>query len=207
MRQGIQILLLLLLLRIIRKAPLICLADLVLEQRVFASTTTTTTTTRRMDRNAKSEEERVGEEIMTPAETRNILPEDAEGEYPPDQEAIAIIIPTTIPEIITIVEAMIVELLINLVLLPLILLQTCHHPRLTLHWTHAVRRIHHQIHTMIQEGHIHLPQSMMLDETIRLIRQGILMIIIIAAEGTILETFLLHFLESRHRQYLPRIKQ
>jgi hypothetical protein len=199
MHQSIQILLLLLL-QIIRKTPLICLTDLVLAQRVFA-------TTARKDSNAKSEGERVGEEIMTLAETKNIPSEDAEEEHPPVQEVIAIIISTTIPEIITIiVEAMIVELLTNLVLLHLILLQTCHPPRLTLHWIHAVRRIHHRIHTMIREGHIHLPQSMMRDETIRLIRQGILMIII-AEEGVmILETYLLHFLGRHHRQYLPRTK-
>lgn len=199
MHQSIQILLLLLL-QIIRKTPLICLADLVLAQRVFATTT-------RKDSNAKSEEARVGEEIMTLAETKNIQSEDAEEEHPPVQEVIEIIIPTTIPEIITIiVEAMIVELLTNLVLLHLILLQICHPPRLTLHWIHAVRRIHHQIHTMIPEGHIHLPQSMMRDGTIRLIRQGILMIII-AEEGVmILETYLLHFLERHHHQYLPRTK-
>jgi hypothetical protein len=190
---------LLLLLRVIRKTLLICPAtDLVLDQRVFATT--------RKDRNAKSEEERVGEEIMTLAETKNIHPEDADEEHPPVQEGTAIIIPTTIPEIITVVEAMIVELLTHLVLLRHLLFQTCHLRLLTLHWIHAVRRINHRIHTMIPEGHIlHLLQSMMLDETIRLIRQGILMIII--AEVTILGTYLLNFLERHHRHYLPRTKQ
>jgi hypothetical protein len=187
---------LLLLLRIIRKTLLICPADLLLEQRVFATT--------RKDRNAKSEEERVGEEIMTHAETKNIQSEDADEEHPPVQEGIAIIIPTTIPENITVVEAMIVELLTHLVLLRHLLFQTCHPRLLTLHWIHAVRRIRHRIHIMIPEGHIlHLLQSMMLDETIRLIRQGILMIII--AEVTILGTYLL--LERHHRHYLPRTKR
>src|SRR5277367_3475212 len=191
MHQSMQILLLLH--PVIQQTLLICPADLVLEQKVFATT--------RKDRNAKSEEERVGEEIMTLTETKNIQSEDAEEEHPPVQEVIAIIIPTTIPEIITIVVAMIVELLTHLVLLRHLLFQTCHLQLLTLHWIHAVRRIHHRIHTMIPEGHIlHLLQSMMLDETIRLIRQGFLMIII--AEVTILGTYLLHFLERHHRHYL-----
>jgi len=136
---------------------------------------------------------------------KNIQAEDADEEHPPVQEGIAIIIPTTIPEIITVVEAMIVELLTHLVLLRHLLFQTCHLRLLALHWIHTVRRIHQRIHTMIPEGHIlHLLQSMMLDETIRQIRQGILMIII--AEVTILGTYL-HFLERHHRHYLPRTKR
>ena len=195
MQQSMQILLLLH--RITRKAFLTCPVELVLGQRVFATT--------RKDQNAKLEEERVGEEIMTSAETKSIQSEDADEEHPPVQGAIAIIISTMIPETITIVEAMIVELLTRLVILLLLLCHICHLPLLTLHWIPEVRHIQHRTHTMIREGHILcLHQSMMLDETIRLIRQGILMIII--AEVTILGTYLLHFLERHHRLFLPRTR-